>query len=309
MSSCGGSDKTNPQQNEESIVEFVNPQRLTIHDYSGDAMEPFISPDDSTLFFNNLNSDTLGNGSINDTNLHYAIRIDNLNFQYMGEVIGANIDQTETINELEGVASIDSNNNFYFVRTIDYFDEQSPHYLRSLFQAEYSDGNLTNITSIPNLKHDRNGDPVVGELNFDAEINYDGTQLYFVEGIFSGKAFPDEANIGIASKLDGVYKVDSDSENMMALINTDALEYAPSISSNNLELYFTRASISATVDVGIFVASRDSVTEPWGKVYRLSTIIGELTEAPSISYNGEVLYYHQKVSDTFHIYLAERKNE
>ncbi len=39
LSSCGGADKTNPQQIEENNVEFVNPQRVTIHDYTGDAME------------------------------------------------------------------------------------------------------------------------------------------------------------------------------------------------------------------------------------------------------------------------------
>ncbi len=309
LSSCGGADNANPQEETETGIEFINPQLVTIHGYTGDAMEPFISPDNNILFFNNLNSSTLKNGSVNDTNLHYATRIDNISFQYMGEVIGANTDQIVTTNELEGVASLDINNIFYFVSIVDYFDENSINYLRSLYQAEYTDGILTNITSIPNLKHNRNDDPVIGELNFDAEINNDGSQLYFVEGLFSGDAIPDHADIGIASKSDDIYQVNTDSGNIMALINTDDLEYAPSISRNNLELYFTRAAISLTVDVGIFVATRDTSTAPWSKVSRLNSITGDLTEAPSISQNGELLYYHQKVSGTFQIYLVERKTD
>ena len=62
---------------------FTNPQPVTIEGYSQDAMEPFISPDGNYLFFNNSNS-------LPQTNLYYATRIDDLTFQFQGEIGGAN---------------------------------------------------------------------------------------------------------------------------------------------------------------------------------------------------------------------------
>ena len=49
------------------------------------------------------------------------------------------------------------------------------------------------------------------------------------------------------------------------LINTANLEYAPSISTDQLELYFTRATSLAggDYDFGIYMATRNSVFESW----------------------------------------------
>lgn len=291
-------------------ISFENPLEVIIDGYSGDAMEPCISRDGQILFFNNLNADKLPSGENNDTNLHYATRVDDATFEYAGEINGANIDTIPDQNELEGVASSDKNNRLYFIYTGDYFDSEGPNYLRSIFYADFSNGNLNNIKSVPNLKMGRpaSENALPGELNFDAEIHYDGEELYFVEGIFSGSSFPDEANIGIASKENGVFVVPPESENLLANINTEALEYAPSISTNSLELYFTRAtgSVNSGVDFGVYLATRNSATEPWDNIKRIETITGEITEAPSISYDGQLLYYHQKVSGIYKIYVIDR---
>ena len=291
-------------------VTFSNPSKVTITGYSGDAVEPHISRDGNTLFFNNLNSSTLPDGTENDTNLHYATRIDDVTFQYVGEVVGANTNNTSGVNELEAVASIDKNNKFYFVNTIDYLDSSSPNFLLSLFEADYVSGSLVNIKSIPNLKSDRPSAqaPVLGELNFDAEIHSDGVNLYYVEGLFSGNPFPDAANIAVASKQNGVFIANPDSGTQFASINTTDLEYAPSISTDQLELYFTRAvkSAAGVFDFGIYVATRNSISEAWDNVKRLDAINGEVTEGPSISFDGRLLYYHQKVSGVFEIYVVER---
>lgn len=310
---CSSSDNTTPNPDpdpEQKTPAFQNPRAVTVQGYSGDLMEPSISRDGNTLFFNNLNADMLPSGEQNETNIHYANRIDDVTFEYIGEVNGANVNNEPDENELEGVASLDKNNRFYYIYVWEYFDNSGPNYLRSIFYGDFSNGNLTNIQSIPNLRADRpaNEDPVIGELNFDAEIHYDGEELYFVEGKFSGSPFPDEGNIGLATKVNGVFEVHSDSENLFSKINTDALEYAPSISTNSLELYFTRATgtVETSIDFGVFVATRNTVSEPWKNVERIDVITGEITEAPSISLNGKLLYYHQKVNGLYQIYVVER---
>ncbi len=294
-----------------AIANFGNPREVTILGYSGNAMEPFISRDGNVLFFNNLNSASLPDGRRNDTNIHYAIRNDDITFQYMGEVIGANTDDISESNELEGVASIDKNNNFYFLRTIDYLDATSTEYLLSLFHADYANGTLVNMQGLPNLKSDRpsSQEPVLGELNFDAEIHHDGDVLYFAEGLFSGNPFPDEADIGVATNTAGVFTVNADSTDEMSMVNTEALEYAPSISSDRLTLYFTRAtgSVDTGFDFGVYVATRSSVSDAWNSVRRIDAISGDITEGPSISFDGKRLYYHQKKSDVFRIYVVERE--
>ncbi|MBF0196881.1 MAG: PD40 domain-containing protein [Planctomycetes bacterium] len=302
LASCNSTDdSTVPTKS----VTFSNPREVTISGYSGDAMEPFISSDGNTLFFNNLNSDMLPGGIENDTNLHYAVKTGDITFQYMGEVAGADTDDMTGKNELEAVASMDRNNQFYFVNTINYLDSAASGYLLSLYKANYQDGVLTGIESLPNLKTDRpfGQAPVIGELNFDIEIHYDGNYLYFVEGLFSGNPFPDSADIGVAEKVNGVFIASGRSSGKMAEINTEALEYAPSISTDRLELYFTR-TIGA--DFGVYIATRSSVSGVWGNVNRIDAISGEFTEAPSISFDGKLLYYHQKISNQFRIHVVDR---
>lgn len=294
-----------------AAIKFQNSREVAIVGYDGNAMEPFISRDGSLLFFNNLNSGTLPNGEENDTDIHYALRIDDVTFQYKGKVIGASGDEIAGTNELEGVPNMDRNNKFYFIRTIDYFDQNSPNYLLSIFRGDYNNGMLTNIESLPNLKNDRpaNQLPIPGELNFDAEISYDGNTFYFAEGIFSGKPFPDESNFGVAEIINGLWRVKENSNEEFEAINSNALEYAASISTNMLELYFTRAvgSLETGFDFGIFVATRSDVTDVWSSVSRIEAITGIITEAPSISFDGKLLYYHQRISDVFKIYVVERE--
>ncbi len=72
------------KQSTDSITEpseystFGNPQRVTIQNYNDHAMEPFITRDGRYLLFNNLNQPSV------NTNLHYAGRIDDVTFEYMG---------------------------------------------------------------------------------------------------------------------------------------------------------------------------------------------------------------------------------
>jgi hypothetical protein len=62
---------------------FAAPERVTIEGYDDDAMEPFLTRDGAYLLFNNRNDPSV------DTNLHWARRMDDLTFAYMGEISGA----------------------------------------------------------------------------------------------------------------------------------------------------------------------------------------------------------------------------
>ncbi|HBC56375.1 MAG TPA: hypothetical protein DCZ03_04345 [Gammaproteobacteria bacterium] len=74
----------------------------------------------------------------------------------------------------------------------------------------------------------------------------------------------DEANIGVADKVGGSFVVNSAFASLFSEVNTDALEYAPSISSDQLELFFTRAykKIDGSFEFNIYMASRNNTSEP-----------------------------------------------
>ena len=74
-----------------------------------------------------------------------------------------------------------------------------------------------------------------------------------------------------------------------ASINTDALEYAPTTSADELELFFTRAE--GTV-LSIWVAKRGSTSEPFGAPEKIEAIEGQV-EGPTISPDGRSLYFHK----------------
>lgn len=89
----------------ESLIypSFGSEMEVTINDLSFDAMEPFISSNGNYLFFNNLNDGI-------QTKLHYATKINDSTFNYLGELIGTN--QTTTPH-LDAVADMDSNGNYW----------------------------------------------------------------------------------------------------------------------------------------------------------------------------------------------------
>ena len=96
----------------------------------------------------------------------------------------------------------------------------------------------------------------------------------------------------------------------MKNINTDALEYAPSISADGLKLYFTRASQlmagaeAPGAELRIMVATRISVNEPFGEPRALTALAG-FVEAPTIPLDGKEMFFHKKVGKNFVIYRAE----
>lgn len=82
---------------------FQSPAPVTILDCDGDAMEPFLSRDGAILFFNNRNDPP------DQTDLHWAERIDDLTFRYRGRIEGANSAH------LDDVPTMARNGRFCFV--------------------------------------------------------------------------------------------------------------------------------------------------------------------------------------------------
>lgn len=75
---CGGGTGS-PPGDEPMYTAFTNPEIISVTGYSGDIMEPFISRDvaGTYLFFND-------NGPFNEKEIHYAIKVDDTTFQYVG---------------------------------------------------------------------------------------------------------------------------------------------------------------------------------------------------------------------------------
>jgi hypothetical protein len=55
------------------------------------------------------------------------------------------------------------------------------------------------------------------------------------------------------------------------------------------------------------MATRASPADVWGNVTRLESLSGDTVEAPSISFDGNLLYFHKKVEGVFKVFVAERK--
>jgi len=178
--------------------DFTNPQRVTVLGYSDHAMEPFISRDGKYLFFNNSNDPAV------DTNLHWAERIDDLTFQYNGEIGGVNT------SKLEGVASMDFNGVFYFVSTRSYDQTAS-----TIHRGSFDNGTVTGVELAPEVST-----ATPGIVNFDAEISPDGKTLYFVESRFSASGQPQTADILIAPWIGSTFVRDPNSAAIMKEVNT-----------------------------------------------------------------------------------------
>jgi len=267
-------------------VKFDGSEKVTLTGYSDHLMEPFLSRDGNTLFFNNSND-----ASVN-TDLHWAARVDDITFEYRGEVIGVN-----TLS-LEGVPSMDMDGNLYFVSTRTYNQT-----LATIYTSTYANGAATNLGLVENISKNQ-----AGWVNFDIEVDKTGENIYFVDGRFDQAGGPYEADIVIARKGTNGFQRLSNSSEVLKNINTDALEYAACISANNLELYFTRvaAPITSVSLPQIFVSSRNIPNEPFGLPSKIESITG-FAEATTLSPDGDKLYYHKKdENNTFSLYLTRR---
>jgi hypothetical protein len=260
---------------------FANSQRVTIRGYSGDAMEPFITRDGRYLLFNNSNDPSA------NTDLHYAERIDDLTFQYKGEITGTNSPS------LDAVATMDRAGNFYFISTRSYATT-----LSTAYRARFSNGAVSGIGLLEGISEKQ-----PGRVTFDVEVSPDGSTLYLSDGTFRGEPVPASADLAIAERRGAEFRRSDRDGEILRNINSVALEYAASISSNGLELFFTRIDNNQPA---IYRAARSNADAPFEPPARITAIDG-FAEASSLSPDERSLYYHKREGRQFVIARVTRK--
>ena len=261
---------------------FQSPEDVTIKGYAGDAMEPFLTRDGRLLLFNNRND------ASENTNLHWAERIDDLTFSYQGEIPGVNTAA------LEAVPSMDRDGMLYFVSTRSY--SQS---LSTIYRAKFKDG----VAGAPELVEGvSRREP--GWVNFDAEISADGKTLYFVDGYFGRGNQPRSAVLVSAVRSgNGFRRADTA---LLEHVNSDWLQYAPDVSADELELFLTRVKqIEPSAEPAIFRSFREKTDQPFSIPQRVSAIQG-FAEATTLSPDTRSLYYHTRVNGRFRLRRARR---
>lgn len=264
-------------------IRFGKPQKVNVLNYNEDIMEPFLADDGKTLFFNNSNHPLV------NTNLHFAVKINDSTFQYRGELKGVNTEY------LDGNATMDSAGVFFFVSTRSY--DQT---LSTIYKGIFTGDSISKIQLLKNVSRNQ-----AGWVNFDCEISKDGNVLFSVDGRFDQNGGPYESNFISVIKRNHVFQRSDDT--IFKNINTNALEYAACLSSDILELYFTRveAPLSDLSMPQIYVAIRNSVNEPFHNPYKLETVTG-FVEGPSISPDNQIIYYHKKENGKFLLYMVRK---
>lgn len=278
LSSCSGeaeSDSLAPLIFVSGGDGFGDPRPVAITGYADHAMEPFISRDGTALFFNSLNEG-------GDTNLHWASRVSDDEFAYQGEIGGVNDEPPP--DHLDAVASMDLTGRFYYTSLRSYFADG-----KTIYTGAYAAGAVTGLAV-------QEGDIYLGPgwLVMDAEVSPDGEYLYYSQAYFSGGPVPDASDILVARKDGALFNMVPGAASIMEKVNRpgDCLEYAPSTSADGLELFFTRYD-PGSGDPLIYRATRKSTADPFGTPGRIGAITG-FAEAPSLSGDGKILYYHAK---------------
>jgi hypothetical protein len=265
---------------------FHTPEDVSITGYGGEAMEPFLTRDGNYLLFNNRNEPP------ENTNLHWAERVDDLTFSYLGEIPGVNTDA------LEAVPSMDRQGDLYFVSTRSY-----PQSLSTIYRAKIGNG----VAAAPQLVEGISRH-TPGWVNFDAEISADGKTLYFVDGYFGSSNQPQSSILVAAVRSGEGFRRLMEHTRLFVNVNSDWLQYAPDVSADELELFFTRVRrIEPSAEPAIFRAVRKRVDEPFSVPLRISAIQG-FAEASTLSPDGRSLYYHARVQERFRVRRVRRRS-
>ena len=291
---------------------FKNPQEVTITGYTGAvAMEPFLSQDGKYLFFNNAN-DT----SEPDTRIFYAERdsgdTTGTLFTYKGEVPGVN--NPDGTNSIEVGPTVDGSGLFYFASSYLYANDGTRQFT---FAGQLdSTGAISSIEPVYGLTRSE-----ANWFTMDTGVSPDGTTMYYSNAYIDPTATngspPSYAVMDVAQKTSGATGLEfsklSDSATLLNRVNGtfDELNYAPQISGDALELFFTRAGQGMSSPPQLFVARRNATTAAFSTIQLIVAAPG-FVEGPSLSADGKRLYYHKAVgpdtnlTSSFKIYMLTR---
>jgi hypothetical protein len=258
------------------------PQRVNILGYDDHAMEPFISRDGRYLLFNNLNQPTT------NTDIHFAERQDDFTWLYRGRVDGVNTP------DLEGCPSMDSAGQMYFVSTRNYSNT-----LCTIYTGGFEAGRVSEVQAVESVSLKQ-----PGVVNFDVDVSPDGKMLIYVNSRFTPGGDIRSADL-VMAYWDGAQFVRSpDSARILRRVNTAGWEYAPTISSNKLTLYFTRyAPLRGCTGPQIYRATRRVAGVPFGRPMRVQGL-GDFVEGTAFSVDEQLLYFHRKDGDKFNLYAV-----
>jgi Tol biopolymer transport system component len=142
--------------------------------------------------------------------------------------------------------------------------------------------------------------PVVNGRNYDdlPFISPDGSALYFNSRRPGGFGDYDIWKVPIIPALDFTF---GKPVNLGPVINSPDYDRGPSISSNELELYFDSSRPGGFGSVDIWISSRKSILEPWGEPENPGSIINSdsLDAQPYISADGLSLFFHSNRTGGF----------
>ncbi|WP_431689252.1 TolB family protein [Hahella sp. NBU794] len=286
-------------------ADFGNPVQVTISGLpngpDGSPMnqeEPYISRNGKTLFFN-------GGAENNHRLLHYAERGANGGWTYRGQISLGGEDEKY----VQGAPAIDVDNNLVFS------DTGVDSMVRS---GRFSGGKLSSVRAIDGLPPRKaNAFARKFQGNMGPEVSPDSRVLYFTEaawgagGFMSGQLL--RANIHFATHRGGAtyYYDQSEVERVMENVNSRDIEYSPAISTDGLELFFTRILLADRANnrdrALIMRAVRGSTSQPFDSPVEVMGV-GEdvMAEAPSISGDGSELYYQKTEGGKTRIYMVTR---
>lgn len=267
---------------------FTNLRKVNVIGYDQSVMEVFITGDGKYIFFNNDANET----PKTQKNIYYARRIDDLNFKFMGEVKGINSAA------VDGVPTMDSKGNFYFISTVNYNKKNA---FNTVYSGIFKNGYVRNIRPHPELSLN-----LPGWINMDVEISADGNTLYSTQTYFGDGPPPKQSYFIIAHLKAGRFEIDNRSNEIFHNINTSDLEYGASISADGRELYFTRLSYADGGKFTSYYATRPNRTAVFSAPVLIPAITG-FSEAPAITSDGRLLYFHKKDKNRFSLYVLERR--
>jgi len=254
------------------------PQPVHIEGYADEAMEPFLSRDGRFLFFNTRNDPGA------NTNIHFA-EANGADFIYR-DILGGTVSYA-----LDGTPTMSADGRFCFVSPRDYRRS-----LVTVYCGTFDGKRVNDVQPVNTLPAER-----LGRLIFDVELASDGQSMIFAEGTFSGGDTPDDADLYLATPGPRGFVRSANGAKIFAKVNTDDLEYAPALSADGLELYFTRITgYWLFRKPRIFHAHRDTVDAPFGKPVQLEAIEG-FVEGATVAPDG-TLYFHKRVNDRYAIW-------
>jgi WD40 repeat protein len=260
---------------------FTDPRCAAIRGYTGDAMEPFLTRDGRYLLFNTSNAPTA------QTDIQVARVIDDLTFDYVGPLVGANSAA------LDGVPTVSSDGTLFFVSVRSYDATGA-----TIYRGRFRDGVADRVALVDGLPRGP------GLVHFDVEVSADGSTLYYARGIFDGGPVPKSADLAVAVGQGTSFVPSNALTAALGAVNTrGALEYAAAISPDGRELFFTR--LSNGDQTGIYRTVRPNASAAFGAPGRIAAITG-FVEAPTLSSDGQRLYYHQRVGDRFAVCRVRR---